>query len=79
MSKAIDPLKEFDKATREIARHTGRLKDATETRDQAAKDLYAAGEWPYRQLAERSTKLGVPLGLPRMAQIVRGRPERKKR
>jgi hypothetical protein len=69
-----DSLKEFDKATRDIAR----LKAATERRDQAARELHASGEWTLKALAERSTEKGVRLGLAQMGHIVQGRASRKK-
>ena len=72
-------LREFDWATREIARLTARLRSAVERRDQAAKRLHASGEWTYQQLADLSTRKGVPLSMRRIAQIVYGRPEREKR
>ena len=70
-------LKTFDKATRDIAAAKARLDSAILARDRAAKDAYAH-ELTYRELAERSTELGVPLSVPRLAQIVQGRPSRAK-
>jgi hypothetical protein len=68
------PLKAFDRATREIAR----LKDATARRDQAARDLYATGDWTLKALADRSTAKGAPLSLSAVGHIVHGRASRRK-
>jgi hypothetical protein len=69
-----DPLKAFDKAARDIAR----LNDATERRNQAARDLYATGDWTFKALADRSTAKGAPLSLAAVGHIVQGRRSRKR-
>jgi hypothetical protein len=74
-----ESLKAFDRATRDVARHTAALKAATERRDQAAVDVKNAGDLTLQQLADRSTELGVRLSRARMVQIVSDTPRDRKR
>ena len=68
--KPADPIEAFEKATRDLVAAKSDLDRATAARAQAAKDAYNAGLVTYRELAERSTAHGLPMGLKRAAQIV---------